>query len=584
MRASVVVAASWLWLFACGTGEISPQRSSSGGGGGRTSTGAGGATTGAGGAREDSGVGETNDASLDSYVGSIDSASTDAARVEAGKESSTEVGPADTGAIDAPVLAGCDAKTAHARADQSLSRMLVAFWNGTGQYIDAAEPANGNVTGYWTFAQAFDAVLDGAERTAKRHYGGLIDTFYAAQDARGWSSYYYDDESWMSLAVLRAFDLTGERAYLDRASSLYTDIEGGWDDTSASPGGIWWHRGHTQKATASNAGPVIIGARLAARTGDATTLAFAVKVYDFWFSKMVDPVTFKVADHMLPDGTVVKGLLTYNEGLMVGAAFALYLATGQTRYLDNANAIAQALIKNETKATTVGPVLADGTNTSCVGDCPQWKGVAYRYLAILFGFDLAHSEYRTVLESSTEAAWTLARNATTGLFANDWRGPAMPTASIEAQSSTAMALSLFAALCGPYPGDPAAPYEAEDAKLDHVALDATEAGFSGWGYVSGWTGNKTSVEFSVPASAAADYLLAFDYAAGGGDATRSLTVNGVLVNARLTFPSTGSWTAWQRTAGTKVSLTAGTNLVRLTFDTSAGSAQDLHLDRMTLSP
>jgi len=169
--------------------------------------------------------------------------------------------------------------------------------------------------------------------------------------------------------------------------------------------------------------------------------------------KMVDPVTYRLADHMLPDGTIARGRLTYNEGLMSGAAHALYLATGEAHFLTDAHGIAQALIKNETKPTTVGPVLTDGSNTGCVGDCPQWKGIAYRYLATLFRQNLQRTDYRTVLEASVEAAWTLARDPTTGLFANDWRGPPTTTASIEAQSSSAMALNLFASLCGPYQGD-----------------------------------------------------------------------------------------------------------------------------------
>jgi predicted alpha-1,6-mannanase (GH76 family) len=197
---------------------------------------------------------------------------------------------------------------------------------------------------------------------------------------------------------------------------------------------------------------VITGARLSARTGDPAHLAFARKVYDFWFTTCVDPTTHQLADHIRPDGTVARGRLTYNEGLMSGAAYALYLATKEKRFLDDAHAIAGALIKLDTKSTSVGPVLADGTNTSCTGDCPQWKGIGYRYLALLFRSDLAHTEYRPTLESSVNAAWMLARNPTTGLFANDWAGPVMSTASIEAQSSTAMAMSLWADICGPYPG------------------------------------------------------------------------------------------------------------------------------------
>jgi predicted alpha-1,6-mannanase (GH76 family) len=457
---------------------------------------------------------------------------------------------------------------------------MFGLWNGSTNYFDAAEPTTNTRTGYWTFAQALDAVLDGVERTSGRHYRGLIQTLYAAQNASTWRSDYYDDEDWMTLALLRAYDATGTQAYLDRAVALYAEITAAWDATSAHPGGIWWNRTQTSKATASNAGPVIAGARLSARTGNPAHLAFARMVYEFWRTNMTDAVTYQVRDHMLPDGTVVAGRLTYNEGLMSGAALALYAATGEAQFRADGHGFATALAKNITKATSVGRVLSDGTNTSCVKDCPQWKGIGYRYLAGAFRDDPTRPDYLPVLQGSVDAAWTLARNPTTGYFANDWAGPPMPTAAIEAQSSTAMALNLFASMCGRYSAPPDAGYEAEDAVLDHVGVEETNAGFSGWGYVSSWTGENQFVEFSVTAATAGSYRLDFDYAAAA-QAGRALAVNGA-TQPRVVFPATGAGT-WGR-ASTTVQLTPGPNAVRLTYQSAGGNTGALNLDRMTATP
>ncbi len=567
MKAKFVLA--WFWMIsACSLDEAGVSGSRSAGGAGGSAPGGVG-TGGEGGTQT-----PANDASGVTPVPGPDSATT-------GRDSSMVGRTVDAGARDA-TLSGCDAITLHSRADQALASLMTGLWNSTSQYFDQAEPTTGNLTGYWTFAQAWDSVIDGAVRTGQRHYAGLVPMLYAAQNARGWSSNYYDDENWMTMALMRAYDMLGDHAYLDRALMLYLDITAAWDSTSAHPGGIWWDRAHTQKATASNAGPVIAGARLAARTGDPTHLAFAQMVYDFWFTNMVNPTTHKLADHMLPDGTIAQGTLTYNEGLMSGAAYALYLATSDPRYLTDAHAIATAL-KNQGKTTAIGPVFSDGTNTGCTGDCPQWKGIGYRYLALLFGSDFSHTEYRPVLEASVESAWTVARNPATGFFANDWRGPTMPTAPVESQSSTAMALSLWADLCGPYPGDPVNAYEAEDAMSSHVAFEATHAGFSGWGYVTAWTAANQWVEFTVPAATAGSYAVTFDYAAPDGDAVRSISVNGTTLAAALTFPSTGSLDVWGH-ASTNVSLIAGNNLIRLTFDTAKGSTRAMNLDRLTLGP
>ena len=486
--------------------------------------------------------------------------------------------------IPPPILTGCDSATAHTRADRSIAQMMFGLWNGTTNYFDAMEPTNNNRTGYWTFANAWDAVLDGAERTGGRHYQGLIQTMFAGQtvNPQAWRSDYYDDENWMTLALMRAYDLTGNRAYLDRALALYLEIEAAWDSTSAVPGGIWWNRTHTSKATASNAGPVISGVRLAARTGDPAHLAFARQAYDFWFTHMVVATTFEVRDHMDPDGTVHNGRLTYNEGLMTGGALALYGATGEAQFRTQAHGFATRLATMISKATSVGRVLADGTNTSCTGDCPQWKGIGYRYLALAFRDDPTRTAYLPVLQASVEAAWTLARNATTGYFANDWAGPSMPTAQIEAQSSTAMATNLFATMCGLYTAPPDAGYEAEDATIDHVGVEETNTGFSGWGYVSSWTANNQFVEFSVVTAAAGNYRLEFNYAAASA-ATRSLIVNGAMAVPRVTFPVTGALTTWGLTS-VNVQLAAGANAIRLSFLTAQSSAGPLNLDRMTVTP
>src|SRR5207253_987090 len=91
---------------------------------------------------------------------------------------------------------------------------------------------------------------------------------------------------------------------------------------------------HTQKATASNAGPVIAACELYRATQKPAYLRFALQVYHYWWSSMVAPVTYQVADHINADGTKVWWKFSYNEGLMIGAGDALGdLARNQTLQL-----------------------------------------------------------------------------------------------------------------------------------------------------------------------------------------------------------------------------------------------------------
>src|SRR5688572_23265623 len=128
----------------------------------------------------------------------------------------------------------------HNRADAAVQSFLLKFFNGGQQYLKHNYPDNGQLTGYWTYANGWDAVLDGVERTGGQQYSGLIETLWLGQNERGWFVDYYDDEAWMSLALIRAYDLTGDTKYLAKAEELFADIQAAWDTTccGANPGGI----------------------------------------------------------------------------------------------------------------------------------------------------------------------------------------------------------------------------------------------------------------------------------------------------------------------------------------------------------
>ena len=353
-----------------------------------------------------------------------------------------------SGPLFPALLTGCDVPAAHQHADAALDVTLTSFWNDGEKYLNAASPTNGKLTGYWTYAQFFDAVLDGVERTGGERYKDQVRVFFDGRAKQGWIVDYFDDQAWMTLALMRAFDLTGEQLYLDQAKTIYENSMLGWDTTCCGSylGGIWWDRKHTQKATASNATNAIAGVRLAKRTGDTKYLDFAKQTYAWWFTNMVNAQSFAIFDHLNPDGTRAPGGLTYNHGVMIGAALELHAATGEAHFLEEAHKFGHYLATNATKASSVGPLLADGSN--CEGDCAAWKGIGYRYLAQLFRQDPTRAEYQTVLTAGATGVWTLARNPDTTFFGSNWAGPPPTTGGIEKQGSAAMALNLYAMLCG----------------------------------------------------------------------------------------------------------------------------------------
>ena len=464
--------------------------------------------------------------------------------------------PGDVGVGGDASPTGDDAATWNAHADRALEAMLLHYWR----------PSTFTGSAYWTYAQAWDAVLDGVERTKNDRFDGWVEALYLAQNAQGWSRDYYDDENWMTLALIRAYDLHGDAKYLAQAKALYADIEAAWDTSccGAHPGGIWWDRPHTQKATAANAGPVIAGVRLADRTGDASYRTFADKVYAYWIANMVDPTTYQVFDHETPDGKIVKYKFTYNEGLMIGAAVAL----GK---LDDARHIASFMLAHETQSD----VLYDGTDTGCTGDCQQFKGIGFRYLLAL---DQASPDpaYETVLAASAHAIWNDAQGSGV-LFAPDWAGPAVATPSIDADSSAAMALiALRRVALGAAAPVTTTHYEAEDGVVHALGLEASHAGYGGWAYLAGWNADGQWVDFKVHLMAATTHL-ALRYAAGAGDASRLIFVDGNNAIANVKLASTGSWDTWA-TQTVPLSLAAGDHTISVIYNSSLGSTSYVNLD------
>ncbi len=350
--------------------------------------------------------------------------------------------------VDEPGDDGASAETDEAlstaqadqRADLATDRLVSRFWSKSHDTFDGAFPSDGKDAGYWIYAQAFDAVLDGVERTKGAKWKAEIARLFDARDKRGFQVGFFDDENWMALALLRAHHLTGDARYLAKAEDLMKDImHDGWDGH-----GVWWDRVHSQRATASNFGPVITAARLYGQTGQIAYRTFAEKVYANWYPKMVNPTTHQVADHVSPAGKITWWKFTYNEGLAIGASTALYNMTHDATYLKDAHDVANFMMQHETTNAAGWKVLFDGYG--CSGDCDAFKGIGYRYLLALYELDKSHSEYLTVLKNSAEAVWRYARTPASTTFSSSWNVPGHRATTLAGDASATMTLNLAVAV------------------------------------------------------------------------------------------------------------------------------------------
>jgi predicted alpha-1,6-mannanase (GH76 family) len=282
--------------------------------------------------------------------------------------------------------------------------------------------------------------------------GGLIGAFVggdlAAHSDLGREVYsnflngYYDDEGWWASAWIKAYDLTGERQYLDEATVIWTDMMSGWD-TGYANGGIWWGKDHKNlsgdspyKNAIANELFLSISTALYIRTKQQTYLDWAMKEWN-WFRSMWftgDPVSYLINDSLIIGAAEVdrgQPVWTYNHGPILSGLVDLYMITGQRSYLQTAESIADALIDNwvvssapmgdPTESGTIDGVLMefdDGAPTNI--DHRQFKGIFVRHLAYLDSKS-RKGKYRAFLLRNARTA--LANTSSDGevTFGASWR-------------------------------------------------------------------------------------------------------------------------------------------------------------------
>lgn len=125
-------------------------------------------------------------------------------------------------------------------------------------------------------------------------------------------------------------------------------------------------------------------------------------------------------------------------------------------------------------------------------------------------------------------------------------------------------------------------YEAENAALTGGAkVNTNHTGYSGAGFVDGYTASGAATAFTVQASAAGTYNTTLRYAnATGSSKTVSVYVNGTRIK-QSTFPSLSSWDTWADQTES-LNLQAGSNTITYKYD-SADSG-NINIDYVTVLP
>lgn len=325
------------------------------------------------------------------------------------------------------------------RAEAAQQALVQRFWNDEAALFEMASPHadDDKPFQYWWQAHAIDALVDGFERSGRREYLERATRLWAGVQRRigGVTNEYYDDMLWMALALQRLQAHTGSPALRDDVQTLWQDVQKGWND--AQGGGIAWRKTQLDyKNTPANAPAVVLAARLSLAGGDGDDLAFGKRVYAWLTANLVDPETGFAWDgkNRKGDGATDKDwAFTYNQGVCIGAADALFAATGDARFRRDGDRTFAAAVKRLTDARGV-------LKEAGKGDGGLFKGILVRYVGDRVHRDPAHAvAERAFLVRQAEAAWTgiaAAQHAAAPvLFGPVWGEPAPARVELSAQLS-----------------------------------------------------------------------------------------------------------------------------------------------------
>jgi Glycosyl hydrolase family 76 len=172
-----------------------------------------------------------------------------------------------------------------------------------------------------------------------------IPGYEPAPTAGGGNDKYYDDNAWMVIMFLEAYEMTDESRYLKRAEEVLDFVMSGWDEEIG--GGIWWHQNHNEggKNTCVN-GPAAVGCFRISKFSDAKTapkrIADGEKIVKWTTATLRAPNGLFADSINVATGKKNNDQLTYNAALMLRAYLSLYALTGEDLYLDEARAMGKA--------------------------------------------------------------------------------------------------------------------------------------------------------------------------------------------------------------------------------------------------
>jgi predicted alpha-1,6-mannanase (GH76 family) len=337
-----------------------------------------------------------------------------------------------------------------ATADSLQGKTYSTFLSSDNRYFIQNNTGNTSFN-YWWNAHGLDVLVDAYVRTKNEVYVQRMKALLVGIKEKNNGHYpndYYDDMEWLALSSLRAYEATKDPVFLEATSILWQDIKTGLNNSQG--GGIAWRKSQINyKNTPANAPAIILAARLYQLQKNDADLQLAVTLYSWLKATLVDPATGIAWDgiNRTGNGGIDKDwIFTYNQGVLIGAAEALYQVTGTQTYLSDAVRTANSTL-NDTNLSPGGMLKNENQ-----GDGGLFKGILVRYLTQLIAQpNLSATDrknYVNFLKNNAETFYKKAIHRPSLMVSPDWKNKPGASTDYSTQLSGLMLLEAMARLDG----------------------------------------------------------------------------------------------------------------------------------------
>ncbi len=152
---------------------------------------------------------------------------------------------------------------------------------------------------------------------------------------------YYDDNQWIGITALDAYERTYKNSYLNLGKLIYDFMMTGYDTVLG--GGIYWKEtSRSTKNTCSNGPGVIVALQMYQATKDRSYLDTGLEIFNWTNEKLKTPSGLFYDNISTKDGSISKAIFSYNTGTMLQSNIYLYECTGDKKYLNAATSIADS--------------------------------------------------------------------------------------------------------------------------------------------------------------------------------------------------------------------------------------------------